>query len=454
MERQEIRNAIYKKYIVPPRRAAKDYAGVEFELPVVNLKKQAVDFDVIHRLAENFAEHFKFGIFKLDDDGNINLAQSEANGDSLSFDCSYNTLELSFGKESNLNTIYFRFKEYYNFIQTFLAKYSHTLTGMGINPYREFNNNVPIPNERYRMLFHHLKSCGKYEGDFHKYPEFGLFSAANQVQLDVEEKNIPDVINTFNKLEAVKSVLFANSPLDNMLCSRDFLWKKSLQGLNPKNVDVWEYEVHSTEDIVSYIEKMSIYCIMRNGKYINFPPMPLDEYFMSEKVTGEFFNGTEYEKITFEPSIEDIEYLRSFKFEDLTFRGTVEFRSVCTQPVSEIMTNPALHAGLINKTSQLAEILNSDTAVFNKGMTVSEIRDAFNEGRIPDQVNDNELKALLKKIIDLSAEGLRERGYGEEHFLTPLYARAEKLMSPAKQMTEGLRNGKPIEFYIKEYAEI
>ncbi|MFQ9792099.1 MAG: hypothetical protein ACLRX7_01780 [Acutalibacteraceae bacterium] len=41
-----------------------------------------------------------------------------------------------------------------------------------------------------------------------------------------------------------------------------------------------------------------------------------------------------------------MEYLRSYKFEDLTFRGTIEYRSACCQPVSECMCVAAFHVGL------------------------------------------------------------------------------------------------------------
>lgn len=454
MNRETIRNAIYQKYITPTQRKTKDYVGVEFELPIVNLNKEPVDFDVIHALAKAFVNHFAFDKTMMDDNGNIYSALKTENGDDLSFDCSYNTLELSFGKVSDLNLIHLRFKEYYAFIQGFLASYQHTLTGMGINPYREYNLKSPIANERYRMLFHHLKSYPKYNGDFHSYPDFGLFAAANQVQIDVEQRDITKVINTFYLLEPIKAIIFANSPLEDMLCSRDFLWKKSLHGFNPKNVDGYERPLKNTEDIISYIESMSLYCVMRNGRYINFAPTPLDEYFAKESIEGEFFNGNEYEAITFAPEIEDLQFLRSFKFEDLTFRGTVEFRSVCTQPVKEIMTSPAFHAGLMNKLDELREILTNDTVLYHHSLCADELREIINKGAFPDFADKEKVKELLYRIIDLSAAGLKERGYNEEHFLTPLYHRANHLFSPAKQMIDGINSGVDLEYYIKEYAEI
>ena len=42
--------AIYQKYIQPTQRVRKPCVGSEFELPIVNLSGQAVDFDAVHKL--------------------------------------------------------------------------------------------------------------------------------------------------------------------------------------------------------------------------------------------------------------------------------------------------------------------------------------------------------------------------------------------------------------------
>ena len=87
-------------------------------------------------------------------------------------------------------------------------------------------------------------------------------------------------------------------------------------------------EFESIDEIIFYIRSMSLYCVERDGKYVNFHPIPLAEYFSTEEIAGEYFDGEQYQPIIVHPEISDIQYLRSFKFEDLTFRGTVEFRSV------------------------------------------------------------------------------------------------------------------------------
>lgn len=451
--------AVDLKYIQPTRRRRNSYAGVEFELPIVNLKKRPVDFSVVHSLTDEFVRRFAFDSVDRDDNGDIYTAQSSFNGDGLSYDCSYNTLELSFGRELDLNVLYQRFVSYYSFIQQFLAPFRHTLTGMGINPYYRLNRNEPVPNGRYRMLFHHLHSYEKY-GDaipFHHAPNYGLFSCASQVQLDVEEENIAETLNTFTKLEPLKSLLFANSIWGEgreLLCGRDQLWKNSLHGLNPHNVDMYEVEFHTAEEIAAYIKSMSLYCVERDGKYINFAPTPLRRYFAAKQITGEYFDGEKYRGICFAPRLEDIHYLRSFKLEDLTYRGTVEFRSVCAQPVREVMASAAFHTGLMENLPALTALLDADTVVYRNGYSARELRALFNRRELPDFIDSGRLSLLLQEILELAKEGLAKRNRKEEHFLEPLYIRAETLCSPARHMAEGLDAGIPLEHYIEEYSKL
>lgn len=448
--------AIYEKYIHPIQRPRRLYVGVEFELPIVNLDREPVDFTVVYALTDAFIRTFGFDEIQRDDDGHIYSAEKNANGDSLSYDCSFNTLEFSFGIEKDLNVIYRRFSDYYTFIQSFLLKHHHTLTGMGVNPYHEINNNVPVANGRYRMLLHHLRSYTQYGNSipFHDMPNFGLFCAASQVQLDAQEDTVIDTLNVFAKLEPLKALLFANSPYGDLLCSRDHFWKHSLHGLNPHNVDTYETTLHSIEELVAYIRSMSIYCLERDGKYINFAPTPLEQYFASDSISGEYFDGQQYQPITFAPSLEDLAYLRSFKFEDLTYRGTIEFRSVCEQPVSEIMAPAAFHAGLVEMVPELTELLDADESIYQQGYSPAELRELFVRRNLPDFLERDAASSLITKVLDLAAAGLKKREMGEERFLEPLYHRARYLLSPARQMMDGLDAGVPLEQYIKEYARL
>ena len=147
--------------------------------------------------------------------------------------------------------------------------------------------------------------------------------------------------------------------------------------MNRHNVDMYNVVFDTTDEIVRYIKSMSLYCVEREGKYINFPPVVLSKYFSSDRIKGEYFDENRYREITFHPEISDLQYLRSFKFEDLTFRGTVEFRSVCEQPVGEIMASGALHAGLMENIGELSEFLEKDTSIYHNGYNASELRRTF-----------------------------------------------------------------------------
>lgn len=447
------------RYIRPIHRKRKDCAGIEFELPIVHFGDQPVDFKLVQQMVHAFISHFGFDAVRRDDNGDIFGASRAENGDDLSFDCSFNTLEFSFGIASDINIIYGRFRDYYIFIEEYLLPHGHTLTGMGINPNYKYNKNVPIANGRYRMLFHHLSSYPKYpEKECHSYPNFGMFSCASQVQLDVDEKNVLLALNTFARLEPFNAILFANSYFrDNdhrFYLSRDWFWRESMQGYNPHNLDMYETELHSIDEIVDYISTESIYCLERNGKYINFAPTRLTDYFAAEQISGEYWDGEKYQSITFAPRPEDIAYHRSYKFEDLTYRGTIEFRSCCEQPVGEIMTVAAYFAGLMEALPELKGLLENDTSLYDHGYNATELRRIIDISGVPAFADRSEVKRTLLAVLDLAENGLRRRGYGEEHFLAPLCQRAETLMSPAQEVEQALKSGAAKDDIVRKFAEV
>lgn len=460
MEQEFIKKCLYKKYIEPTKRKKTEYIGVEIEMPIVNLEKEAVDFEIVHSITQRFILRFNFEITGTDDNGNVYSATNPKNGDILSYDCSYNNLELSFGKETLLFNIQSRFNAYYSFLQNEFRKYNYTLTGMGINPYRKFNHNVPIPNGRYRMLFHHLNSYKNYNLPmyFHNYPEYGTFSSASQVQLDVEYDDLPLTLNVFSKLEPIKAVLFSNSVLlddcEELLCCRDMFWENSTHGINPHNIGMYESDFAKVDDVLSYIETTSIYCVERGEKYINFPPINIMEYFTKDSVEGEYYENGEYKKISIKPEPDDLKYLRTFKFEDLTFRGTIEFRSVCCQPVKDSLTVAAFHVGLIDNIKELDILLKNDAVLYHHGYTASELRKMLVKTEFPDFIDSDNLYRLVKSVLDLAYNGLKKRGYGEEVLLAPLYQRVKDRTNPAKAMLEMKNQNINIENIILKYGEI
>ena len=172
---ETVRNKLYDEFIKPTNQK-KDFIGIEIEIPIVNLDKQAVNFDIVHKVTDKFQNYYSdFKEDGIDYDGNVFSLKNPETDDIVCYDCSYNNIEFAMGREKDLFAINERFGEYYSFVKESFEEYNHTLTGMGINPYRKYNIHEPIPSERYLMLYHHLKSIKKYENvpmHFHKYPEY------------------------------------------------------------------------------------------------------------------------------------------------------------------------------------------------------------------------------------------------------------------------------------------
>lgn len=459
MNTDEVKQLLFDRFIKPTINNQNNYIGVEIEMPILNLDKKPVNFEIVHHITEKFIEHFDFLPVGIDEDGNIYSAKSSQNSDILSYDCSYNNLELSFGKEDNLFEIQKRFDVYYRYLQEIFRLYNYTLTGMGVNPYRVYNKNEPIPNGRYRMLYHHLSSYPMYGNlpmYFHSYPKFGMFSSASQVQLDANYNELPRILNVFSELEPIKAVLFSNSVLtgdhEEYICCRDIFWENSTHGINPHNIGMYNQKFENVEEIVNYISTTSIYCVERDGKYINFSPILFSDYLKLEGIVGEYYENGRYRKILVQPSVYDIEYLRTFKFEDITYRGTIEFRSVCCQPISDSMVVAAFHLGIKNNLDRTEQILQNDKVLLGNGYTTTELRKLLIKTEMPSFIDIDGLYRLARDVVDAASDGLKSRGKGEEILLAPLYERIDKRTNPARTMLNLMNRGTPVEKIIEMYS--
>ncbi|MBO5238802.1 MAG: hypothetical protein J6B50_08515 [Lachnospiraceae bacterium] len=171
---------------------------------------------------------------------------------------------------------------------------------------------------------------------------------------------------------------------------------------------------------------------------------------LQETVTGEYYTDDGYQTIEVHPELEDIKYLRTFKFEDLTFRGTIEFRSVCCQPIKDSITVAAFHVGLKEQLHALTELLEQDYVLYHHGYTATELRKIFVQQNPPGFVKEEDLYALAKD----SFNWIKERGLGEEIMLQPLYERVKEHTNPARKLLALRGQGVELEDIILEYATI
>lgn len=457
---EDLRELLYDKYFTPTEKDNdKLYIGVEIEMPIIRLSGDATDHETAkHIVAEFFAE---FGFIAVGHDkyGTCYSATDKLTGDNVSFDCSYNNLEISFGREESMFVLQERFEKYVSWLnERFLAN-GHMLSGMGINPNYHVNRKDFLAVPRYRMLEGFLLRGRdwQYPMYMHPYYDFATYASASQVQLDVDSESLIETVKAFSYVEPVKAVLFANSYLPEMpelLCARDMFWENSTHGINPHNIGMFEQIPESKEEFLEYILQTSIFCTERDGHYVHFEPIPIAEYYEKDEIDTEYYENGVYHPYKIHPEEKDLTYLRTYKFEDLTYRGTIEFRSCCCQPFNDVMSVAAFHLGLINKTGEIISLMDNDYSIFHRGFSVSELRKMLNMRNLPSFIDTKALEGLCHDVIDIAKEGLAERKLGGEVFLKGLENRIEGLRSPARVMVEELEKGTSMEEIVRRYAAL
>jgi gamma-glutamylcysteine synthetase len=259
-------------------------------------------------------------------------------------------------------------------------------------------------------------------------------------------------------LEPLKAVLFANSPFTwgnaRYLCARDMFWERSMHGYNPRNVGMFGQLPNSASELVAYLSSLSTFCCERDGRYYDFVPVPLREYFSRPHIEAACYTPAGYRQQTIVPAASDLAWLRSYKHCDLTFRGTIEYRSCCAQPARDALCVAAFHLGLAQVPDELLELLQADRALFNRGLTPVALRRALVMYPWPDFLEKNGLRILLLAVLELAAGALAARGHGEERFLEPLFERAERLTNPALELLALQEAGHPEEELIERWGEL
>ena len=115
ISKEMVRDKLYEEFIRPTNQE-KNFIGIEIEIPIINLDKKAVNFDMVHKITEKFQK--RYGNFEkegIDYEGNVFSLKNPKTDDIVCYDCSYNNIEFAMGKEKDLFTINDRFSDYYLF---------------------------------------------------------------------------------------------------------------------------------------------------------------------------------------------------------------------------------------------------------------------------------------------------------------------------------------------------
>ena len=417
-----------QRYYEPIKEQPELFVGIELEYPVVNLGGNATDVSLTKRLLAYLLDNFDFQADKYDSDNNPIQLIDKDSGDMILFEVSYNTIEFAFAKAERISEVEERLDTYLGIIQPYLQNDNHELQGWGVNPNWAKNDNRPVKSPRYEMLMDFLGlSKAKNNPFFHDYPEYGSFICGSQVQLDVSKTSYLRVLNAFNQIEGPKAVLLANSDFWgsdwDLALSRDVFWENSMHGVFEENAGVFPKVFKSEDDYFSYLSETAIFTAKRGDETYYFEPIRAKDYLSTPSVKARSIHG---EVVTIEPSEEDFKTHRSYQFQDLTTRGTVEFRSVCTQPFSATFAPAAFHLGLLVNLETLESILK-DTSLFEVfDYDYLRIRCLFSKK----EISKDDFKLILpltEALLTCAEDGLKNRGFGEEVYLAPLQERLAAL---------------------------
>jgi len=397
------------------------FIGIELEYPIVNLEGKATDGEVVKDLFRYLPSVLGFTIEKVDDFGNPIQLFDPVSQDTILFEVSYTTIEFAFGRAEFIQEVEVRFRDYMDLIQKKLSKANYAIIGSGIHPYWDKNDNQPVAYARYQMLMNYLKLSRTVLGtDLHDYPEYGAFICGSQVQLDVSKSNYLRVINVFTQIEAAKAYLFANSEFSgadwDTKISRDIFWEESMHGIYPENVGVNARLFKDEDDFFDYLDHSAIFTAERDGQTYYFYPVQARDYLATPEIQAFALNG---DKILIYPQEEDFQTHRSYQYQDLTTRGTIEFRSMCTQPLNRTFAATAFHLGLLVNLDQLETYLQKAPFFITFGRNYKSLRRQFSKKRLTDE-EEAAISEFSKDLLILAEEGLEKRDKQEMVYLQPL----------------------------------
>ena len=410
-----------KRYLENIKEKPDLFVGIELEYPVINLEGNATDSEVVKDLFRYLPSVLGFTIEKVDDFGNPIQLLDPVSQDTILFEVAYTTIEFAFGKAKSIQEVEERFNFYMATIQNKLGEVNHAIVGCGIHPNWDKNDNQPVAYARYQMLMNYLKlSRTVLEKDLHDYPQYGAFICGSQVQLDVSRENYLTVINVFNQIEAAKAYLFANSEFSDSSwdtkIARDIFWEQSMHGILQENAGVNSKDFQTEDEFFAYLSKSALFTAERNGQSYYFYPIAANEYLSQKTIEAYSLSG---EKVNLTPRKADFKNHRSYQYQDLTTRGTVEFRSVCTQPFDKTFSSAAFHLGILENLENVKTYLQDATFFQQEDRDYKALRRKFSKKELTASETEH-IYEFTNTLLQLARAGLIARQLGEEVYLPSL----------------------------------
>lgn len=391
----------------------KNHVGIELEFPLVNTSAPAIDLAVVEPLFSAVCA-LGYEIVRRDKNG-LPLKAKDAKGNVFTFDTCFENIEFAMASAPDLISIYHRFRETLRAAQGALRPFSHAIMGVGYNPNIVKTSPHLVESELTMNIAEYFREH-PVKRRFHK--DFYCMVSSEQVHFNTTEEELPLIFETFTRLDWLNILLFADSPAHieqkQYICARNELYMTSPFaeiGL----VGAQKLGTRSVREIAESYKDICIFMRERGGKTEIFWPEPVGKYLESKDALPE-----------------DIHQLDLERNIVTTAYGTTEYRILCSQPFTDSFAPSAFNLGLRKRLSETLEIARD----FDSRHEMPEPNERNRQASLGavSFADKAEITELMQKLLEVSKKGLIERGFGEEKFLAPIYARSNISDCPAQRL--------------------
>lgn len=388
----------------------KNHVGIELEFPLVNETAPAIELSVVEPLFEAVCG-IGYHVVRRDRNG-VPLKAKDDGGNVFTFDTCFENIEFAMASAPDLIQIYRRFRQTLKTAQEALKPFRHAIIGVGYNPNIVKTTPHLVESELTLSIAEYFREH-PVKRRFHK--DFYCMVSSEQVHFNTTEEELPLIFEAFTRLDWLNILLFSDSPAHieqkQYLCSRNELYMRSPFaeiGL----VGAQKLGLKSVRDIAESYKDICIFMRERGGKTELFWPEPVGKYFESPEALPEDIHQLDLER-----NIVTTSY------------GTTEYRILCSQPFSDSFVPSAFNLGLRKKLDMTLAIARE----FDGSHDMPEPNERNRQASLGAVAfaDKAETAELMQRLLAVSRQGLSERGFGEETFLAPLFARAHISDNPA-----------------------
>ena len=299
----------------------------------------------------------------------------------------------------------------------------HRFLGIGFDPKWSVAEGPMMPKGRYKIMRAYMPKKGTRGHDM-------MFRTCTiQVNLDFEsEQDMVRKFRTSLALQPLATAMFANSAFvdgadTGYQSMRSDVWRDTDDDRTGTLAWVFDDDF-GFEKYCDYVMNVPMYFVYRNGTYVD----------VSGESWLDFMEGKLPQLPGDKPTIDDWEQHLTTVFPEVRLKKYMEMRGADGGSYEAIMALPALWVGLLysDKALDAAEAMVSDwTQVERDALRVDVTKDGLSAKFRGGTAND-----IAKKMVELSVQGLQERGLGEEVYLRYLQDIVDDGKSVAARMSE------------------